>query len=422
MKVPGDAVGNVALMFFAIIAALVTIEAFLHLALPSLGYHFPWPRVTDDQFDRRAGRAYDNAHGVRYSFDDGGFRTSGAAAGAVRTVLFLGDSFTQGFGVDASDTFPAVACARLATLGISARCLNAGTEGFGTAHELRLLRRLLQRDELAIDAVVFQVLPNNDLRDNWEDGGFRLEEGNLAARDPPDIPSRVWWRDVLLGNFLARRSRLVALIANASFDGGGMDPHYDAAAFALERRLLEEAVSTARARNVPIVIVVVATAWELEGKASQPYDEHARLDFVASTVPELHVPWIDSRELGLAAADYIPDDGHFSVSGNTVMGDTVAARLVAVLRDEHAGWSERGAAGRILPSPNGKVPGGSPDGDAARGGPAASRRRRRGAAPPACAPLELRARHDPDAVPLENPGVSLVVGEDRRAGAEDVLV
>lgn len=325
---------KVVLGLFGVVVGLVLSELVLHFALPSLDFHFPTSRITDDRFTERAGKALDG-NGVRYTFDAGGFRTSGARlpqAGGW-TVLFIGDSFTQGFGVNADEAFPAVTCDRLLQQGVSAHCLNAGVTGFGTAHELRLLERLLQRKELPISAVVFQVLPNNDLKDNWEDGGFGLEGGHLVVYDPPRIPIAVRWREALFNNCFTRSSRLLTLAANAWFKGEGIDPHYDAAAFELERRLLQEVVATTRKRGVPIVIVVAATAWEVDAQASRPYDERARLDFVDTVVQELEVPWIDSRNVVHAPEHYIPNDGHFSVAANALMGEVLAEKLSPLLSD-----------------------------------------------------------------------------------------
>jgi lysophospholipase L1-like esterase len=257
-----------------------------------------------------------------------GFRTADGPP-AAQAVLFIGDSFTQGFGVDANRTFPSRACDRLHERGIAVRCLNAGVTGFGTAHELRLLRKLLDRGELHVAAVVLQVLPSNDLRDNWEDGGFGVEGGRLVSWDPPHIPLPVRMRVGLLENRFARSSAVVKLAANAWMQGDGSDPHDGADAFELESRLLQEAVATARQHDVAIVVVVCATAWEVD-RTARAADE-ARLDFVAHAVAKLDVPWLDSRTVVRSPAYYIPDDGHLSADGNALIGGAVADMLVPLV-------------------------------------------------------------------------------------------
>lgn len=319
------------LICLGVCIGLATAEVVLRLFTVGDGYHFPSSRMTDGRFTNRAGHVLDG-NGVQYRFDSDGFRMSSVAPlPGGRTVLFIGDSFTEGMGVNSDETFPAVTCDRLAKQGVQAGCLNAGVSGFGTVHELRLLRALLQRNGLSVDAVVFQVLPNNDLRDNWEDGGFGLEGGKLTVRDPPRIPIEVRLRDALLDNAWARGLRMVTLAANAWFSGVGMDPHYDDAAFELERQLLQAVVATTRAHGLPVVIAMCATGWEVDAIKSGPYDDRARLDLVADTVQTLQVPWVDSRDVARAPEHYIPNDGHFSAPGNAVMGAALAERLVPLL-------------------------------------------------------------------------------------------
>lgn len=322
---------KIALVLFGIASGLVAVEIVLRVTMPDLGFQFPSFRITDDRFDRRRGARYAD-RGVDYTFDADGFRTDDKELpGDGRALLFVGDSFTEGIRVAAPATFTALACAELARHGFHRRCLNAGVSGFGTSHELRLLDRLLRRPDLTIDAVVLQVLPNNDFRDNWEDGGFEIVGGALRACDPPCIPAAVRWRDALFDNERARSLRVVTLAANAWFNGTGMAPNYDATDFALERRLLEEMVAITRRRDVPLVILVAATSWELDRETLHPFDERARLDFVVDVVRSLNVPWIDSRRIVSELDDYVADDGHFSAAGHARIAVALATELRRVL-------------------------------------------------------------------------------------------
>ena len=318
-------------MLFGTAFGLLSAEIMLQLMFPTLRYQFPSARLTDDRFEQRAGRSYREQE-IDYTFDADGFRIGTARVPkSDRAVLFIGDSFTEGMGVPADAAFPAVTCARLGERDVRARCLNAGVSGFGTSHELRLLERILHRDDLTIDAVVLQVLPNNDLSDNWEDGGFEMHGAQLAVCNPACIPAKIWWRDALLDNRFARGSRLVTVSANAVLNGLGMDPHYDATAFALERHLLREIVATAQRHGIPMVIVVAATAWEHFRSMENPFDERGRLEFVLSVVRDLHVPWVDVRAITSPADHYLPGDGHLSIAGNAVVGEATAVKLLEAL-------------------------------------------------------------------------------------------
>jgi lysophospholipase L1-like esterase len=326
---------------FGVMLGLLTAEAVLHVTMPSLDFHFPIPRLSDDQFSGRANQAFDG-NGVHYAFDADGFRSSGGGRPTGnRTILFIGDSFTQGFGVNGSEAFPAVTCDQLRAQGVDARCLNAGTTGFGTAHELRTLRRLLQRRELNLDAIVFQMCPYNDLRDNWEDGGFEVTDGRLVELNPPRIPLEIRLRDMLLNNRIARGSRTITLIANAWLGGADVDQKSDSSTFELERALLREVYATTHGRGIPLVLVVAATSWELDQIPSQPYDERGRVDFFAAQAKELHVPWLDTRTIAERPEHYIANDGHLSAAGNALVGTALADALAPILRRETTGSGDR---------------------------------------------------------------------------------
>jgi lysophospholipase L1-like esterase len=317
------------LVLLGVALALAIVDFGLRIAMPSTDFRFPTYRLTDGHFTSRAGKSVDG-NGVHYVFDAEGFRIDGmpSPTGPSRRILFIGDSFTQGFGVAGQDTFAALTCERLRTSGIDAVCLNAGVTGFGTAHELRLLRRLLDRTDLRFDAVVFQLCPYNDLRDNWEDGGFALRDGRLTERNPPQIPFSVRLRLALLENGFAHRSPLVTTVANAWVDwNGGTDPMADATSVALESALLREAVAIAQHRNIPVVFLVAATGWERDLVSTRPYDEADRITRMAAAVQELGVPWIDSRRAAPRADEYIENDGHFSAAGHAAIADALAPIL-----------------------------------------------------------------------------------------------
>src|SRR5262245_25291126 len=108
---------------------------------PTYGVHV---RISEQRVFARHGASFVGPLG-RHSYDDDGFRRTGPEVPHEYKVLFIGDSFTEGDGVDDEFTFAAVAQQRLAERGIRIRSLNAGIVGVGTAQELRLLRRLLER-------------------------------------------------------------------------------------------------------------------------------------------------------------------------------------------------------------------------------------------------------------------------------------
>lgn len=76
-------------------------------------------------------------------------------------VAFLGDSLTAGYGLPASQAFPAVLEERLAERGLPFRAVNAGVSGDTSAGGLRRLDWVLSSDP---DVLVVELGPNDGLR------------------------------------------------------------------------------------------------------------------------------------------------------------------------------------------------------------------------------------------------------------------
>src|SRR5207237_592914 len=86
-----------------IVSALVLVEMSLRLALPGgRGLQVQWG-MPDDAVESRAHRDSREATGT-YTYDDDGFRV-GSGLPYDRSILFIGDSFTEGRGVSDDETF-----------------------------------------------------------------------------------------------------------------------------------------------------------------------------------------------------------------------------------------------------------------------------------------------------------------------------
>ncbi len=93
-----------------------------------------------------------------------------------RRIMFLGDSVTFGYSVNAGDTLPEQVETRLAAQpesGVRFRCVNAGVSGYTTWQELNLLREF--HDRVRPDVVILQFCIN-DVKDI-----LYAEEGRLEA-------------------------------------------------------------------------------------------------------------------------------------------------------------------------------------------------------------------------------------------------
>ena len=82
-------------------------------------------------------------------------------ASGVRTILVLGDSLTDGYGLSRSQAFPALLEQKIRAAGMRYEVINAGVSGDTTAGGLRRLPRYLDRK---IDVIVIELGINDAFR------------------------------------------------------------------------------------------------------------------------------------------------------------------------------------------------------------------------------------------------------------------
>lgn len=84
-----------------------------------------------------------------------------AQQGALRTILFFGDSITAGYGIDLEEAFPALIGERLDSLQLPYRAVNAGLSGETSAGGLRRVDWVLRQ---GVDLFVLELGGNDGLR------------------------------------------------------------------------------------------------------------------------------------------------------------------------------------------------------------------------------------------------------------------
>lgn len=78
-----------------------------------------------------------------------------------RTVLFLGDSLTAGYGLDPSQAYPVLIQEKIEAAGLNYRAVNGGLSGETSAGGLRRINWMLRRQ---IDVLVLALGANDGLR------------------------------------------------------------------------------------------------------------------------------------------------------------------------------------------------------------------------------------------------------------------
>jgi len=159
---------GVASAFLGVVIALALVEVALNVFKPSIN-----PAGQMDEgfilYDSRlgwklapgwSGRHRHHDFEVRYSVNSLGFRENAMDFARPGSVMFLGDSFTFGLGVNEDELFTE----RLDESS-DQTFLNAGVPGYSTDQQLLLLDQLLQ---FRPDRLVWVVYLGNDLLDNGE--------------------------------------------------------------------------------------------------------------------------------------------------------------------------------------------------------------------------------------------------------------
>ena len=84
-----------------------------------------------------------------------------ATAAEKKAMVFIGDSFTAGYGLDPDEAYPALVQKKIEAAGLPWRVVNAGLSGDTTAGGLRRLDWILRQK---VDLVVIELGANDGLR------------------------------------------------------------------------------------------------------------------------------------------------------------------------------------------------------------------------------------------------------------------
>jgi len=259
---------------------------------------------------------------MHFSTNSLGFRGPEPAAFPRRPILFLGDSFTMGYGVSDGEEYPVRIAAELQRrFGEAAPpVVNAGIGDSGNGFWVKFLRT--KADAFQPRLVVMQVL-DNDFADNLGEKLFVLEAGE-SLREPP-VPAPGAGRKLqavieavpgLSDSYLVGLLRQIRLPASDPRDSppaavpGKQREQTDR----LTLRILEEAISICKARGWPVLGLLVGLP---EARAIA-----VNSLFVRQGIPIVIVPGKSARpDL------YYKIDGHWHAGGHAF----AAARVLEAM-------------------------------------------------------------------------------------------
>ena len=301
-----------------------------------------------------------------------------------RRLVFLGDSFLEGYQVEIEENFSQLVggslTQRYRSLDLRVECLNQGVHGYGLGvHYLYVRERLMAWHP---DTVVLVLFLGNDLHDNYAPLAsaavprFRLgEEGDLQYVPAPPYQLKTWLRD----NVLARSTLIRLLWMNviksspaalglARSAGMASTPITAAASrerlvemSALADRLLRETADFLAERGVGLLVYVIpdplrvqdlldVARYRLDSTAPAPLYRRDKAFLETQLLHALEANGIDylypldefMARIAAGQEIYREGYGHFSK-----LGHVLSAQLL-----EQALWAREGNTGTVRRSPD----------------------------------------------------------------------
>lgn len=332
---------NFALLVAALLVALALTEIGLRLFV-TLRYVGPPYTVYDPTY----GHALKNSsstkritpeYTMRLTTNSFGFRGPEPESFPHRPVLFLGDSFTLGIGVNDGEEYPA-----LVGNGLRAYygqddipIVNAGMSHTGQGRWVKFLTNVGKRYNPRV--VVLQFV-ENDFNDNLRERLFELSPTGELVELPVPPPSRARAVQRVIEAIPGfSRTHLLGLMRQIYIGHFRPDPTADRTdsmspqQYALTFRLLERVLDICQEADWPVLGILIAP----EGPQ---FAELARI-FERYNVPIIE---IDGNEMRPEL--YYPKDGHWNAVGHSFVAGRVVEELVdwGIGSTKHADDAESG--------------------------------------------------------------------------------
>lgn len=270
---------------------------------------------------------------MSFSSNSSGFRGPELHSPPVTPILFLGDSFTMGYGVSDGEEYPALIKARLdARFGANViGVVNTGMGDNGNGRWIKFLKS--EADRFKPRLVVLQIMAN-DYEDNVREALFSVTD----AGELNELPVRISkakalepWLDKVPGLSSSHlygllRQVVAALLspANGAALPAGGEPTSrltakESLAYAdrLTERLIVEALSNCQEKGYPVFAVLVGLQGERLGRLQAV--------FRTRQVPMLVAPSkVERPDL------YYRIDGHWNPAGHAFVAGAMFDKLLAI--------------------------------------------------------------------------------------------
>jgi len=257
---------------------------------------------------------------MRFTTNSDGLRGPELGTLSSRPILFLGDSFTMGYGVSDGEEFPALV--RRALTDRSAKKISVINAGIGNTGNGRWVKFLRSKAKLYHPGLVVLQIHANDFEDNMRERLFdRSPTGELLELPVPlpgaerMIQSIVEGMPGLAYSYLIGLSRQLSWPINFPYRGSSSErPPIDLDQSGREEqllfRLLQEVLTMCKQQGSQVLAVLVDIPHERLTKAVTFFSDH---DVVTVVVPSK----TDRPDL------YYKVDGHWNASGQRFVADRI---------------------------------------------------------------------------------------------------
>lgn len=285
-------------------------------------------------------------------------RELGPKAPGRRRVLFLGDSFTFGVGVEDHQTFPRRVESTLRVRGLDIEAVNAGVPGFGTVDEATWLE--LHGSAVDPDAIVLAVFLGNDIQNAEPSYLARRiddDQGDIAG-ETHDVRTWLYYNSHLflllkhavprpLMNRLRNAIGLESWFAQNTLDelspSALRPPAWVKGAIATTDAALGRIHAYATSARIPLYAILLPDVTEVDPAAWRAALAQLGLDasdydvarggstylalLAARGIPALDLRPALSAARGAGMRTYYRFDRHFTLMGHGLAGDEIARFL-----------------------------------------------------------------------------------------------
>lgn len=235
------------------------------------------------------------------------------------SILFLGDSFVMGIGVERGKNFCDLLEQRMGK-----EVINAGTGGYNIGHYLKFLRM----NRFNISTVFVGLFMGNDMQTQ---SLYKLKDGELVEKDTKEYSK--WMR---FRRFLSRNSHLYVFTVMAVYRREKYMPLHDLSDYnpMLNEMLIKAIMDVAKGRNQKLVFVLIPFREQVDDsffeKEYMNNTKIGRFQFQEDAIKILekhNITYInvleDFRKLNKNNSLYYKIDGHFNEEGHKLMADII---------------------------------------------------------------------------------------------------